>query len=409
MEPAQREHVPPAELLRAVWLHRRTVAQATLAGGLLTLGIAFLLPNQFVSTAQLMPPEQQSVSGTSALNALSGVGMMMAGAGTSLLNQRTPGATAIGILTSRTAQDDLIRRFDLLKVYGVDYTFDARKILIQRTSIAEDKRSGIIAITVMDHDRQRAHDMTQAYVEELDRLGNRINTSAARREREFLEARLTDVKASLDASSRALSEFSSRNATLDMEKQGEATVEAAGRLQAELVSAQSDLSALRATYTDDNARVRQMRGRVAELERQVRRAGGIGEKPDSPSLAGDQVIPSLRRLPVLGLTYFDLYRQVTTEESVYELLTRQYELARVEEAKEIPAVKVLDEPELPEWKSAPHRAMLTLAGAIFAFFGSLAWVVAGRLRGDADRAQFAHSIAIGFIRHLRGFLAADAD
>jgi len=401
--------IPVADLIGAAWQRRRTIMKLTAGGAVLTLGIVFLLPNEYISSAQLMPPEQQSVSSMSSLSALSGAGLMVAGAGASLLNQRTPGATAIGVLTSRTAQDDIIKRFDLLKVYGDDYYFDARKTLTRRSTFSEDKKSGIITITVMDHNRQRAHDMTQAYVEELDKLGNSISTSSARREREFLESRLKDVKASLDVSAHALSDFSSRNATLDMEKQGEATVEAAGKLEAELVVAESDLSALKATYTEDNARVRQMRGRVDELQRQVRKAGGMGEKPDDEELASDQMIPSIRKLPILGLKYYDLYRQVTTEETVYELLSKQYEMARVQEAKEIPTVKVLDAPDLPEWKSSPHRAVLVLLGTFLSFFGSVAWIVTEKLRGGTNRVQFARVVATGILHHLHGFITAEAE
>ena len=408
-EALQPSQIPVAEIIRGAWQRRRTVLTVTAIGAVITLGVAFLIPNEYISTAELMPPEQQSVSSTSSLSALSGAGLMVAGAGASLLNQRTPGATAIGILTSRTAQDDIIKRFNLLQVYGDDYYFDARKTLGRRISFAEDKKSGIIAITVMDHDRERARDMAQAYVEELDKLGNNISTSSARREREFLENRLKDVKASLDASAHRLSDFSSRNATLDMEKQGEATVEAAGKLEGELIVAESDLSALRATYTDDNARVRQMRGRVDELRRQVRKAGGMGEKADGQDLAADQMIPSIRKLPILGLTYYDLYRQVTTEEVVYELLSKQYEMARVQEAKEIPTVKVLDAPDLPEWKSAPHRAVLVLLGAFFSFLGSLGWIVTDKLRGESNRARFAKAAGMGILRHLHGFIAAEAE
>jgi len=145
---------------------------------------------------------------------------------------RTPSGTFIGILNSQTAQDDIINHFGLLRVYHCKLYVDARMILKARTTIVEDKKSGIISISVMDRDREQARDITEAYIEELDKLINRVSTSSARRERIFLEERIKSVKSDLDASSLALSQFSSRNATLDPQKQGEATVEAAGNCRA---------------------------------------------------------------------------------------------------------------------------------------------------------------------------------
>jgi capsule polysaccharide export protein KpsE/RkpR len=296
------------------------------------------------------------------------------------MSQRTPGATSIGILGSRTVLDDIIDRFDLRRVYHDKLYVDARKNLMGQTSFTEDKKSGMIVIAVTDRDRYRARDIAQAYVEELDRLLNSLSTSSARRERIFLEQRLKTIKEDLDASSLALSKFSSRNATLDLQKQGEATVEAAGRLQGELIAAQSELSGLRAMYADDNVRVREVRGRIDELQSQLQKMSGEGKAASDVDLSSGQMLPSIRQLPLLGFTYYDLYRQVTIQETLYESLTKQYEMAKVEEAKEIPPIKVLDEPDVPERKSSPHRLTMTLVGGVLSAFVGIVWVVGGSLR-----------------------------
>ena len=241
--------------------------------------------------------------------------------------------------------------------------------------IAEDKKSGIISISVTDNDPNRAREIAGAYIEELDKLVNSLSTSSARRERVFLEQRLKAIKDDLDTSSRALSQFSSRNATMDIQKQGEATVEAAGKLQGELIAAESELSGLKAQYTDDNVRVRAARGRVNELQSQLRKMSGVGEDVDAASLDAGQLFPSIRRLPLLGLTYYDLYRQVAMQEALYETLSKQYELAKVQEAKEIPPIKVLDAPDLPEKKSSPHRLAIAFVGAWLSALAGLLWII----------------------------------
>jgi capsule polysaccharide export protein KpsE/RkpR len=375
--------IPIYALVTELWRRRVWVGKVTAVGTVLTLGVALLIPDEYTSTVQLMPPDPQSLSSPSMLNSAlvgAGTGLTVPSVASGLMSQRTPGATSIGILGSRTVLDDIINRFDLRRVYHDKLYVDARKNLMGQTSFTEDKKSGMIVIAVTDRDRYRARDIAQAYVEELDRLLNSLSTSSARRERIFLEQRLKTIKEDLDASSLALSKFSSRNATLDLQKQGEATVEAAGRLQGELIAAQSELSGLRAMYADDNVRVREVRGRIDELQSQLQKMSGEGKAASDVDLSSGQMLPSIRQLPLLGFTYYDLYRQVTIQETLYESLTKQYEMAKVEEAKEIPPIKVLDEPDVPERKSSPHRLTMTLVGGVLSAFVGIVWVVGERLR-----------------------------
>jgi uncharacterized protein involved in exopolysaccharide biosynthesis len=365
-----------SELCMAIWGRRRWLAKLTGLGTLVAIVVALLIPNQYTSTAQLMPPDQQSLSNTSTLSVLGGASAIMPSMSGGLMNAKTPGGLSIGILQSRTAQDDIINRFDLRRVYRCKLYADARKTLAGRSAIAEDKKSGIISISVTDDDPNRARDIAKAYIEELNKLVSTLSTSASRRERIFLEDRLKAIKSDLDASSVALSQFSSRNATLDYQKQGQVTVEAAARLQGELIAAQSELSGLKATYTDDNARVRQARARVGVLQSQLHKMEGVGESESGGDLKTGDLMPSLRKLPLLGVTYADLYRRVSTEQTIYETLTKQYELAKVQEAKEIPPIKVLDEPQAPERKSSPHRMSIVLLGFIASSFIGIAWVIA---------------------------------
>ena len=374
-----------ADLLTVLWQRRRFLALVTGIGVLLAIGYSLLLPNQYESTAQLMPPDQQSLSSGSLLSALTGAGQVASMGG--LISTKTPGAVFIGILNSRTAQDDIINRFDLLRFYHCKFHTDCRRMLAAQTAIKEEPSDGIISITVTDTDRNRARDLAEAYVEELDKLVNSLSTSSARCEREFLEQRLKSIKTDLDANSRELSQFSSHNATLNPQSQGQSLIESVARLQSELVTAQTELSGLKAQYTDDNVRVREARARVDELQNQLRKMDSTGGDVDGANLKPGQDYPSLRELPILGVTYSDLSRQLMMQESIYETLTKQYELAKVEEAKEIPPVKILDEPEVAERKSSPHRAIIViLATVLFAFIG-ITWIFAGKLWENTSRIQ----------------------
>jgi len=370
--------IPLAELLMALWQRRRWLARVIGVGVLVAIGIALLIPNQYTSTAQLMPPDQQSLFSTSMLSALTGA-VPTASLTGGLMSERTPGGTFIGILSSQTAQDDIINRFDLRRVYHCKLYIDARKILTERTTIEEDNKSGIISIKVTDLDPNRARDIAKAYVEELNELVNKVSTSSARRERIFLEERLKSIKDELDISSAELSQFSSRNATINPQSQGQALIAAASGLQGELITAQSELSGLKAMYSDDNVRVHEAQARIDELQSQLRKMGGIGGKVDGSDKKSDQLYPSIRELPILSVTYSDLYRQMTMQEGIYETLTKQYELAKVQEAKEIPPIKVLDEPQVPERKSSPHRSVIVLLWVLVSAFAGIVWIVACKL------------------------------
>ena len=370
--------IPIGDLIAAIWRRRRWLAMVTGIGMLLAIAYALSIPNEYTSTAQLMPPDQQALPSTSMLAALSGAGPT-ANLGGGLMSTRTPGETFIGILYSQTAQDDIIDRFDLRRVYHCKFYIDASKVLTARTTIEEDKKSGIISISMMDRDPNLARDIAKGYVEELVKLVNKLSMSSARRERIFLEERIKSIKDELDVSSVELSQFSSRNATFDPQSQGQSILGSAERLQGELIAAQSELSGLKAMYTDDNVKVRQARASVNELQSQLQKMGGAGERVDGGDLKVGQFQPSIRKLPLLGVTYADLYRRVTMQESIYETLTKQYELAKVQEAKEIPPIKVLDEPQVAERKTSPHRAIITLLGTVLSAFAGLAWIIARKL------------------------------
>jgi capsule polysaccharide export protein KpsE/RkpR len=394
------------------WANRRALAQWCLYGLAIGIITSFLIPSEYESTTRLMPPDTRSNS-----NLGSGLAMMMSqGAGAlaapllggglgDLLGKRDTGAVFLDMLRSRTVQDRIINRFDLRKVYRVRYYQDARKKLEQRSVLMQDRKSGVITITVTDRDPRRAAQIAQSYVEELDRIAAEVNTSAARRERTFIEQRLKGVKQDLDEASHKFSEFSSKNATLDLKDQGRATVEAAAALQGQLIASQAQLEGLEQIYSENNVRVRALRARVDELQRQLKKVGGTSSSTDyanTASLPPNTEFPSIRELPLLGVRWAELYRQAKIQEAVYGLLTEQYEQAKIEEAKETPSVKVLDTADVPERRSSPHRTYVTLLGAFCGFILCLSWIGGGALWNSIDpedsRKQLGNEIRMRWAR-----------
>jgi capsule polysaccharide export protein KpsE/RkpR len=344
--------------------------------------IAILIPVRYQSVTRLMPPDGQSSSGLGLVAAMAGRNGAggLAGLAGDVLGVKSSGALFVGIVNSQTVQDALINRFQLMKEYHDTKIEDARKALSERTDVSEDRKNGIISIAVTDHDPNRAAAMAQSYVKELDGLVAHVSTSSARRERIFLEERLEKVKKDLDAAAKSFSEFASKNTAIDIPAQGKAMVEAAATLQGQLIAAESELSGLRQFYTDTNVRVRAAEARVEELKRKLNEIGGAGTQGDLRK--DNSLYPSIRKLPLLGVTYADLYRQTKVQETVFELLTEQYELAKVQEAKEIPTVKVLDPAIVPTKKSFPPRTAITLLGTFLGLMLAMAWTI-GRMRWEA--------------------------
>ena len=335
-----------------------------------------------------MPPDSQSSSGLAMFAALAArTGNGLGGVTGDLLGLKSSGALFIGILGSRTVENRLLGRFNLKKVYGARMEEDARRKLAENTVISEDRRSGIITIAVTDGDPKRAAAIAQAYVEELDRLVAELTTSAAHRERVFLEERLKAVKEDLDRASREFSQFASKNLAIDIKEQGRAMVEAAATLQGQLIAAESEMKGLQEIYTSNNVRVRSVEARIAELKYQLEKLGGNTTTDSvSSASAGDSQYPSIRKLPILGVTYADLYRRTRIQEVVYETLTQQYELAKVQEAKETPSIKVLDAPAVPERKSFPPRLLIMFLCTFFSVAGGVVWVL-GRKRWEEANAD----------------------
>jgi capsule polysaccharide export protein KpsE/RkpR len=194
-----------------------------------------------------------------------------------ILGMKSNSDIFVGILASRTVQDKLIQEFDLKRLYGARRMEDARLQLAEHTGFSIDRKSQIITISVIDHDPKRAAAMGDAYVAELNRLVTELSTSSARRERIFLEARLTSVSQDLESAEKDLSQFSSKNAAIDIKEQGKAMVEAAALLQGQYIAAQSELEGLRQIYSDNNVRVRAVQARIDELRHQLEKMGGKGE------------------------------------------------------------------------------------------------------------------------------------
>jgi capsule polysaccharide export protein KpsE/RkpR len=373
-----------------LWRERRLFWNVAWKTALFSAIVALVLPVHYEGVVKIVPGESSSGGGMSGL-----LGKLMGGGGSSggmgmgldaagLLGVKTPGAFYMEVLKSRSLQDRMIDRFDLKhhyykfsQWYPHDY-YTTRKKLKGFTDIEEDKKSAVITVTVTDYNADTAAQMANAYVDELNKAAADLNTGDAHRERVFLEGRLSEAKQDLDQASLALSQYSSKNTLMDPQTQGRAMVDATARVQGEIVATEAELKGLQQIYSDDNTRVRTLKARLGVLQSQMKAMQGKGTASDG-SDAGSNTggFPSMTQLPVLGYRYYDLYRQAKIRETVYEFLTQQYELAKVQEAKELPTVRIMDPAVKPERKSSPKRTLIVVLSVIGAWILA-AFFVLGR-------------------------------
>ena len=362
------------------WDFRRVFARVAGIVFVLSIVVVLLLPREYVSGARIMPPEQggNAAAMLAALVGKSSAGGL-AGLAGSLLGAKNNGALFVALLHSGTVSGHLIDRFDLQRVYHKRYREDTAKRLGRLTKITEDPKSGVITIAVTDETRERARDLAQGYLDELNNLVAKVNTSSAHREREFIEQRLNTVQAELQRAQLELSDFSSKNTTIDIKEQTRATVDAGAKLEGQLIAGQSELDSLRQIYGDQNVRVRAAEARITILQRELQRANGQSSPdPDGKDVDASHPYPALRQLPQLGVRWANLYRNVRIHETVFDLLSEEYETARIEEVKSIPTVSVIDVPELPERRSGPHRTLIVLITTLLSVVMTAGFLLARR-------------------------------
>jgi capsule polysaccharide export protein KpsE/RkpR len=371
------------EKLWVLWRSRRFIWGVIWKTFLASIVLAFLIPSHYKSAVRFVPGENSTSSGSSSMmgllskalgsdNSSTGFGLDAA----SLLGAKTPGAFYVEVLKSRTVQDRLINRFDLRARYSKSTYLEARKKLAKFTDIEEDKKSGVITLTVTDYEPKMAAQIANAYVDELNRLAVDLNTSSAHRERQFLEERLATAKQDLAKASALLSQFTTKNSMVDPQNEGRAVMDAAARMQGELIASETELKGLQQIYSDDNVRVRTLKARNAELQSQLKKLVGQNNDAASQDTVGwSAPYPSMHTLPGLGSRYAELYREAKIQEAVYAFVTQQFEMAKIQEAKELPIVRVMDAGVAPEKRSSPIRSLI-VAGSVFgAFILSCLWVV----------------------------------
>lgn len=359
-----------AELFSTLSRRLRIIVWAVSITACLSTATAFLIPVQYTAEAVILTP-QQAQSSLSAMALLAGAGAGVGTSGLSLLSGfglHNPSDLYVGILESRTIVDALISRFQLKQVYGDKYFQKARKHLARRTSIKAGKDT-LIHIQVDDRDPKRAAALANAYVEELSLRNTTVALTEASQRRLFFEGQLAKEKELLAKTEIALRDTEQFTGLVVPTGQAEALIRSASQLHAEILDREAQLAGMHTYVADDNPRFQTVNRELATLKNELATLEG------GQHVAGTPEVP-VGKLPQAGLEYVRKYRDVKYHESLYETLAKQYEAARLDEAKAAPLVQVIDSAVVPERRSWPPRTLIVVISTLLAALLSAFFVIA---------------------------------
>ena len=369
---------------------RRTIAICMLVCIALGGAICLLVKPTFTGTALILPPQQGQSLATmmgqlSALVSLTGAG----GGGTS--NQfKTPTDMYIGILESRTIADHLISRFHLQNLYETRKMEDTRLRLKNNTRFLSGK-DGLIHISVEDHDPNRASEMANAYVDELYSMNSHLAMTEAAQRRVFFDQELADERSSLTVAEEDLRKTAEKTGIIHLNGQAESIIRSLAMLRAQISSREVEINSIGMFATDENPVAVRAREEIKALRQQLSK---LEKDPRNPELADTVGIPA-GRLPAVALEYARKLREVKYHETLFELLAKQYEAARIDEAKAAPVIQVVDRAVPPDKKSGPHFSWILVGSAFIGFFiGYVLSLITRALQRAAQIPEYAIKLSL---------------
>lgn len=347
------------DLLLVVLKYKKMILITCVATFIVMCGITLLMPNRYTSTARILPPQENQSSLSSAFSGMSGLAGL---AGISVGG--SSGELYVSMLESRTISDAIIDHFDFIEKYKLKNRASAYDLLNKQVNISLGNNDGIISIKVEDKDPKLAAVIANKYVDELKKMNIRLNLSTAGRERVFLENRLIAVKSDLLIAEENLKSFQEANKAIRIDAQAAAIIDAIAALKAEIANKEVQLGVLLSYQTEQNPQVKELKEAITQLKSQLSK---LEESPENGQTSTGIFIAT-SEVPELGVQYARLLREFKIQETLFELITEQYELAKINEARDTSTIQVIDDAVMPDRKSKPKRSFIVILTTLLLFF-----------------------------------------
>ncbi len=359
------------ELAIVLAKHKKLILGLPFVAAIIAVGIGLLLPNTYTASTKILPPQQSQ-------SAVSGVLAQLGNLG-GLAGIKTSNDLYIAMLKTRTVADNLIQRFHLQNVYETRSPQGTRGQIEAHTNIASGK-DGFINIQFDDRDPKRAAAIANAYVEELYRFNQTLAVTEASQRRLFFEKQLLQAKDSLAKAEIAARRGLEQGGLVKVDDQGRAMVEDAARLRAQMTVKEVQIGVMRTFAADRNPDLRRAQQELESLKRELAKIEGAGGAKAAESASSGK-----------GIDNLSLLRDMKYYETIYELLAKQYEAAKIDEARDASLIQVLEKAIEPEQKSKPNRTLIVLLTALVAGSVAVLWAfmkeVLNRARGDPERSR----------------------
>ena len=367
---AREDLVPPADEISLLDLaivfarHRRRILRTVLITTLLGVVLAFILPIRYTATTSVLPPQQGNSIGASLLTQLSNLGPLASVAGGSL-PLKNPNDLQIALIKSRTVEDAVIDRFHLREQYRKKRMSDARNKLEKVIDVRSTTKDPLIYISATDPDPQRATDLANGYFEEFKRLSATLAVTEASQRRLFFEDQLRQAKDNLANAEEDLKRTEQRTGLIHLDSQTRAAIQAAATLRAQVAAKEVEISALHLFAAGENPQLRMAEEQLTALQDQLAKIGAAssGAAPGLPKGTMQQE----------SLDYVRKLREVRYFETIFELLARQLEVAKVDEARQGATIQVVDRAIKPDHHSSPKRTLIVVGSFLVGFIVGIGW------------------------------------
>jgi len=354
------EEINLLDLLLVIAKRKGLIIKITFGVAIITAIISLILTPIYKAETKILPPQTSGGGLASQL-----ISQMAGGLDISALGGKTPADLYIGMLSSNTVVDKIISRFNIMQEEGFNYKGDARNFVLKNiTNFSYDKKSGIITIAVQDKDPKRAADMANAFVEELKNLNKGLAITEASQRRLYYEEQLKDTKDALIKAENEMKAFQEKTGALQIDEQAKAIIGGIADLKAKVAAKEVELKVLRSFATPQNPDYQRVEEELKALRNELK-------KLEANEKGGHDPIMPTGRIPSVGLEYFRKLREVKFNETLYELLLKQYELAKLDEARDAVLIQVIDKATPPDKRFKPKRGLMVIIATFSALFISI--------------------------------------
>jgi uncharacterized protein involved in exopolysaccharide biosynthesis len=372
------------EMLIVVAVHKRMVLLVTAGFAIIAALVSLILPQRYTATVTMLPPQQASPAGAALASQLGAMGGMAAMASGSF-GFRSPNEMYVAMLKSRTVESAMVQHFGLMQEYRKRYESDARKAFERHTDVNGSGRDGLIHISVEDGDPRRAADLANGYVDQFRNLSQHLAITEASQRRLFFEQELEHARSDLANAEQALQQTEQTSGVIQLDSQARALIESGAALRAQITAREVQIQGMETYATNENAQLVQAQRELESLRAQLAKLGGSADNS-----TGELIVPK-GRIPEAGLEYIRKLRDVKYSEAIFEVLLKQFEMAKLDEAKQGSLVQVVDPAVPPDKRSFPKRVLIVLLATALGFLAGIlnAFVISGlhRMQDDSETAR----------------------